>query len=161
MDPPLEPITIVDWLRRFVVAAAAGAILGLPAQVKRRPGGIRTHALVSLGAAVFCMTAIAVVGTASEQLLRVIQGIASGIGFIGGAAVLRGDHIITGINTAASIWISAAVGSAISFMRSPVLGILAAVVATILNWAFSELDLKLERRANEATGEAAGPDRTG
>lgn len=161
MDPPADALTFLDGLWRFIVAAIAGAILGLPAQVKRRPGGIRTHALVSLGASVFCISAIAVVGTESEELLRVIQGIASAVGFIGGAAVLRGDKIVQGINTAASIWISAAVGIAISFIASPALGILAALVATAINWGLMKLDLRMEHRMQQGTDKSGGPDATG
>lgn len=149
MEPPPDPLAIQDVLWRFMVAAIAGAILGLPAQLKGRPGGIRTHALVSLGAAVFCSTALAVVGPTSEDLLRVIQGIASAVGFIGGAAVLRGDKVVQGINTAASIWISAAVGIAISFIASPALGILAALVATAINWGLMTLDLRMEHRMQQ------------
>ncbi|MGV2385668.1 MAG UNVERIFIED_CONTAM: MgtC/SapB family protein [Thermobifida fusca] len=149
MEPPPDPLAIQDVLWRFMVAAIAGAILGLPAQLKGRPGGIRTHALVSLGAAVFCITALAVVGPTSEDLLRVIQGIASAVGFIGGAAVLRGDKVVQGINTAASIWISAAVGIAISFIASPALGILAALVATAINWGLMTLDLRMEHRMQQ------------
>lgn len=161
MDPPADALTFLDGLWRFIVAAIAGAILGLPAQVKRRPGGIRTHALVSLGASVFCISAIAVVGTESEELLRVIQGIASAVGFIGGAAVLRGDKIVQGINTAASIWISAAVGIAISFIASPALGILAALVATAINWGLMKLDLRMEHRMQQGADKSGGPDATG
>lgn len=156
MEQPIDPVTILAGLWKFVVAAGAGAILGLPAQVKRRPGGIRTHALVSLGATVFCMTSIAVVGGVSADVLRALQGITTGVGFIGGAALLRGDRIVQGINTAASIWIAAAVGSAISFIRSPVLGLVAALVATVINGVFLELDLRMERRAQAGGGEA-GP----
>lgn len=160
MEPPADPLTFLDVLWRFMVAAIAGAILGLPAQAKGRPGGVRTHSLVSLGAAVFCITAIAVVGPASEDLLRVIQGIASAVGFIGGAAVLRGDKIVQGINTAASIWISAAVGIAISFIASPALGILAALVATAINWGLMELDLRMAHRTQQGADKSGGPDAT-
>lgn len=158
MEPPPDQLAIHDVLWRFMVAAIAGAILGLPAEIKGRPGGIRTHALVSLGSVVFCIAALAVVGPTSENLLRVIQGIASAVGFIGGAAVLRGDRIVQGINTAASIWISAAVGIAISFISAPILGILAALVATAINWGFMELELKLEHRRQGGGGESGTTD---
>ncbi|HWV58734.1 MAG TPA: MgtC/SapB family protein [Longimicrobiales bacterium] len=160
MEPLSVPTSIPEILWRFVVAAGAGAVLGIPAQVKGRPGGIRTHALVSLGASVFCTTAVSVAGSTSGDLLRVIQGIASAVGFIGGAAVLRGDRVVQGINTAASIWISAAVGIAVTFIGSPVVGILAALVATVVNWAFMELDLRMEdgmRRGADRRGEPGAP----
>lgn len=161
MEPPAAPLAIQDVLWRFMVAAIAGAVLGLPAQLKGRPGGIRTHALVSLGASVFCLTSIAVVGPSSEDLLRVIQGIASAVGFIGGAAVLRGDKIVQGINTAASIWISAAVGIAISFIASPALGILAALVATAINWGLLVLESRVEHRTQQGAEKSDDTDAAG
>lgn len=161
MEPPAAPLAIQDVLWRFMVAAIAGAVLGLPAQLKGRPGGIRTHALVSLGASVFCLTSIAVVGPSSEDLLRVIQGIASAVGFIGGAAVLRGDKVIQGINTAASIWISAAVGIAISFIASPALGILAALVATAINWGLLVLESRVEHRTQQGAEKSDDTDAAG
>lgn len=143
MELPVDPLTLSEIIYRFVAASIAGAILGIPSQLKRSTAGLRTHALVSLGAAVFCMTGVALVGNASPELLRIIQGIASGVGFIGGAAVLRGDHVIRGINTAASVWIAAAVGCAVGFIESPIMGLLAAAIAALINFLLMELEVRV------------------
>src|SRR5262245_44170824 len=101
---------LFDWgmLPRLLFATVAGMILGVP--YVRRPGGIRAHVLVTLGAAYFCTTAIHALGRESSEVIRVLQGVTSGIGFVGAASVLRKGDTVEGVSTAASIWIAAAVG---------------------------------------------------
>ncbi|MCP3165516.1 MgtC/SapB family protein [Myxococcus qinghaiensis] len=69
---------------RLLVAGGAGIILGLP--YRKRPGGVRTHYLVTLGAALFRTSGANLVGAAPAKTLRIIQGVASGIGFVGAGA---------------------------------------------------------------------------
>ena len=95
-------------LQKLCIAAVAGVVLGYP--YRHRPGGIRAHFLVTLGGAYFCVTAIHVVGPSSRELMRILQGVTSGIGFVGAASVLKQGGAIHGVSTAASIWIAAAVG---------------------------------------------------
>ena len=99
----------LDMMLRLVIAAVCGAVVGLPVELRGRPGGLRTHTLATVGAATFCMAASSVMKDASDAT-RVIQGIASGVGFIGAAAVLRESGRVRGIATAASLWITAAIG---------------------------------------------------
>ncbi|MCP3137522.1 MgtC/SapB family protein [Pyxidicoccus xibeiensis] len=127
-----------ELLVRLLVAGGAGIILGLP--YRERPGGIRTHYLVTLGAALFCTTGANLVGRDVETL-RIIQGVASGIGFVGAASVLKKGSAIFGLTTAASIWIAAAVGCEAA-LGSPVL---AAMVAPSVAITSSLVGL-LERR---------------
>ncbi|WP_223637217.1 MgtC/SapB family protein [Corallococcus sp. EGB] len=96
-----------DVLVRLLVAGVSGMVLGLP--YRKRPGGVRTHYLVTLGAALFCTSAANLLAAPAE-MLRIIQGVASGIGFVGAASVLKKGSAIFGITTAASIWTAAAVG---------------------------------------------------
>lgn len=98
-------------LVRLVVAACGGAIIGLHFERRQQPGGLGTHVLTALGAALYCVVALQVAGN-SGDVLRALQGIASGVGFIGGAAVLRHAGEVKGVRTAASIWIAAAIGCA-------------------------------------------------
>jgi putative Mg2+ transporter-C (MgtC) family protein len=102
----MQPLDLV--LRLFVAALCGGAI-GLQTELRDRPGGFRTHLLTAVGAATFCGTAASVADSPSDAL-RVVQGIASGVGFIGAAAVLRDSGRVRGTATAASLWITAAVG---------------------------------------------------
>ncbi|MBU8894092.1 MgtC/SapB family protein [Corallococcus sp. M34] len=127
----------VDLLVRLLVAGGAGIVLGLP--YRTRPGGVRTHYLVTLGAALFCSAGANVVGPKAQETLRIIQGVASGIGFVGAASVLKRGSAIFGITTAASIWIAAAVGCE-AVLGSPLLAGLVAVVIAVSNLLLSLLE---------------------
>lgn len=105
------PIGVVALIARMLLAGACGGLVGMQAEIRQRPGGIRTHAMTAMGAALFTLTALSMSPPGrTEGIERVIQGVASGVGFIGAAAVLRGRGTVRGIATAASIWITAAIG---------------------------------------------------
>jgi len=107
MDMPF----ITDVAGRLVVATLIGGGIGLDREIRHKPAGLKTHALVALGAALVTVVA----GTLSDSaaVSRVIQGIIAGVGFLGGGAILKGsDELVTGLTTAASIWLVASLGIA-------------------------------------------------
>ena len=73
---------------RLLVAMLLGAVVGIQREQTGKPAGVRTHMLVSLGAALFVLAPVEA-GMTSDDLSRVIQGLATGIGFIGGGAILK------------------------------------------------------------------------
>lgn len=93
---------------RLGMAAVLGIVLGLP--YHNRASAMRTHLFVTLGAAVFSVTAADLAVSSHVDPLRVVQGVASGVGFVGAASVLKKGRSISGLTEAASIWIAAAVG---------------------------------------------------
>jgi putative Mg2+ transporter-C (MgtC) family protein len=110
----VDAITIQELILRLGVAALIGGALGLNRELHDKPAGLRTHALVSLGAAIATIALQPQVGSGGPDpnaLSRVIQGILTGIGFLGAGVILReaGGHI-TGLTTAATIWVCAALG---------------------------------------------------
>ncbi len=107
------PAGAVRAVWRLLVAAALGGLLGWERQQAGKVAGLRTHMIVSLGAALFLLTA-SQTGMAAADLSRVFQGVATGIGFVGAGAILKqGDlNHVRGVTTAATIWLTAAVGSA-------------------------------------------------
>jgi putative Mg2+ transporter-C (MgtC) family protein len=117
MDSDFDEIW--DLVVRLLVAMGLGAALGLDRELKNRAAGLRTHMLVALGAA---MTTIigeklyeAVIADnpgATADPLRVIEGVIAAIGFIGTGAILQGRRDVSGLTTAANIWICGAVGMA-------------------------------------------------
>jgi len=129
-------------LIRLAAAGLVGAIIGLERQRAHKPAGLRTHMLVSLGAAVFVLVPLELHVTVGE-IGRVVQGVAAGIGFIGAGAILKrneeGD--VQGLTTAAGIWLTAAVGVAIGLG-----GIGIALIATIMTWFILSAVGLLERR---------------
>lgn len=104
----------VDVAARLVSAVLAGAVLGINRDLHRKPAGLRTHALVSLGSAVAVVVAASTVGAQADALSRVIQGLVTGVGFIGAGVILHHDagERVAGLTTAASIWVAATLGIA-------------------------------------------------
>jgi putative Mg2+ transporter-C (MgtC) family protein len=112
---------------RLVIAALLGAAIGIQRERANKPAGLRTHMLVALGAALFVL-ASAESGMPPEDLSRVVQGLATGIGFLGAGAILKrtAEREISGLTTAAGIWLTAAIGVAAGLGRwgAAVLGVL-------------------------------------
>ena len=92
--------------------------------------------MVTLGAALFCATAQEVGNRTGEPLLRVVQGVASGVGFVGAASVLKKGMEIAGLTEAASIWIAAAVGCGL-ILGDPFRTVGTAVLVFLVNLAGS------------------------
>ena len=97
-----------------------GGIIGWERQLRNKPAGLRTHMLVSMGSALFVLIPLAMAKNPNglDAVERVIQGIAAGIGFLGGGEILRqsqqeiGKVEVHGLTSAAAIWVSAALGTA-------------------------------------------------
>src|SRR5215218_98745 len=98
-------------LVRLTAAAMLGAIIGFERERAGKPAGLRTHMLVTLGTAVFVL-ACSGSGMNSDGLSRVIQGIVTGIGFIGAGSILKinDGREVQGLTTSAGVWMTAAVG---------------------------------------------------
>jgi putative Mg2+ transporter-C (MgtC) family protein len=102
---------------RLFLSLLLGGIIGWDRELRNKPAGLRTHMLVSFASALFVMVPIAL-GAVSDgdSIARVIQGVAAGIGFLGGGEIVRtsgeqSDAIrVRGLTSAAAIWASAAVG---------------------------------------------------
>jgi putative Mg2+ transporter-C (MgtC) family protein len=140
-------------LIRLVVAALLGAVIGFQRERAGKPAGLRTHMLVALGAALFIIVPLES-GASSEDLSRVIQGVATGIGFIGGGAILklREEREITGLTTAAGIWLTAAAGVAAGLGRWG-----AAALGVGITWVVLTLLAEMERRIDRTAEDRRGP----
>ena len=106
-----------DIILRLVFAATAGGLVGIDREARGKPAGFRTHALVALGAALVTVCGIQYLreaGADPAAITRVIQGVIAGVGFLGGGAILhsRDRDAVTGLTTAATIWIVSALGIA-------------------------------------------------
>lgn len=109
-----------DWLGltfRLTLAMLVGGVIGWNRQAEHKPAGLRTHMLVSLGSAVFVLLPLMTSSSeSSESVSRVIQGVATGIGFLGGGEILHqsmqgsAKPSVKGLTSAASIWLTAALG---------------------------------------------------
>lgn len=113
---------------RLCLATFLGGLLGYEREVMGKAAGVRTHMLVSLGAAIFVMS-LEQEGAEHDAMSRVIQGIAAGIGFLCAGTILKGQSIadVKGLTTAAGLWASAAIGVAVGLGREAT-----AVLSTVL-----------------------------
>lgn len=102
----------LDVFFRLGAAVLVGAVIGFDREVRDKPAGLRTLTLVSLGAAVFTVAALD--SGIADSTSRVIQGIVTGVGFLGAGTIIRGktEDSVRGLTTAASVWLAAAIGVA-------------------------------------------------
>jgi len=111
---------------RLSMAAFLAGLIGYERGTKSKSAGLRTHILVGLGSAMFIIIPIQA-GVYIDDLSRVIQGLVAGIGFLGAGAIIQGDKNNRGLTTAASIWLTAAIGASAGMGREG-----SAVLGTIL-----------------------------
>ena len=123
---------------RLVAATLIGAGIGLDRELRHKPAGLKTHALVALGAALITIVSASLTDLTRPDISavsRVIQGLIAGIGFLGGGAILKGDdEIVQGLTTAASIWLVASLGIACGagFFGAALIAFVIALVVLIL-----------------------------
>jgi putative Mg2+ transporter-C (MgtC) family protein len=117
---------------RLIVAVVLGGLLGYERESIGAPAGQRTHMLVALGSAIFVLIPLQA-GMKIEDLSRVLQGVTAGIGFLGAGAILklRDRNDIKGLTTAASVWLTAAVGVAAGMGRETT-AVVSAVFAFVI-----------------------------
>jgi putative Mg2+ transporter-C (MgtC) family protein len=112
----MDSAIFVELCQRLGVALVIGAVIGIERHLHDQPAGLRTHVLVVLAAALSVLV-VAPPGTLASSVLdaqsRVIQGLMTGVGFIGAGVILHSPkgHRIHGLTTAAAIWITAAFGA--------------------------------------------------
>lgn len=104
---------------RMLVAMVLGMILGLERSIAHKDAGMRTYALVSLGACLFVVTSLMVIytleGDFSIDPMRVATSIITGVGFIGAGVVFHTKDTLKGLTTAAGLWVSAGIGITVGF----------------------------------------------
>jgi putative Mg2+ transporter-C (MgtC) family protein len=115
MDAISNPQSLLEIAGRLGLATLLGAAIGINRERERKPAGLRTHALVALGAALFTLIGLLLSRGDPSATGRILQGITAGIGFIGAGVIMRRPdmHDVQGLTTAAAIWIVAAIGVAV------------------------------------------------
>lgn len=130
-------------LARLLVAAVLGGLVGLERELKHRPAGLRTNMFICFGAAMFTVLSLQL-GGASEGT-RIASQIIPGIGFIGAGSILRGKNGVTGITTAATIFVVASVGMACGaglYLLAVSATIMLLLALRLLGWLEARLDWK-------------------
>jgi putative Mg2+ transporter-C (MgtC) family protein len=136
----IAPDAVPTWSEaviRLLAATGIGGAIGLNRELTRKPAGLRTHALVALGSALVTVTGLQLGmggnGTNADATSRVIQGVIAGIGFLGGGVILHTDgRNVLGLTTAATIWVSAALGISCGVGQWRIAGIAVAIALVVL-----------------------------
>ena len=135
-------MTLFDFAIRLGMAFFLGAAIGMERQWRQRMAGLRTNTLVSTGSALFVMLAVLVANDSSPT--RIAAQVVSGIGFLGAGVIMRDGLTVRGLNTAATLWCSAAIGTMTGsgFLAEAMLGAAAILAANVLLRSFAH---KLEK----------------
>ncbi len=135
LDLTLGQITL-----RLLLAVLLGAVLGIEREVMGKPAGLRTHMMVSMGAAAFTLVTLEIFSSVRQVMentrsdpIRIVEGIIGGIGFLGAGTIIRSRGSVEGITTAASIWVVGAVGLACGAGYFKVAGIIVAFAMVIIS----------------------------
>ncbi len=148
----LPPATVA---LRLLLALVMGALIGWDRERRDKPAGLRTHMLVTIGSATFVLLGFEVANLSGDPIdpTRVLQGVVGGIGFLGAGSIIKGGGQVRGVTTAASVWVSGALGAAAGMGAYVV-----ASVAMLLAFLTLVLVGKLEHRLSKVP---EPPDRGG
>lgn len=133
----------LETMVRILLAIALGGVIGFEREIKHRPAGLRTHILVSLGAAVFTLISISF----AVDPARIAAAIVTGIGFLGAGSIISTRGHMHGITTAATLWIVASIGLSVGVGQYWIAIISTALVFAILQ--IKKVEEKITSKENE------------
>lgn len=136
----------LDLLSSLLLAVALGGAVGLERELKHKPAGLRTNILICLGATLFTQLSISVAGPAGDPA-RIAAQIVTGVGFIGAGTILHTRGHVSGLTSAATIWLVAAIGVALgagAIFEAVGATLLVVMVLGVLGW--------VERRIERVSG---------
>ena len=138
----------IDFIIRMLVAALVGGVIGYERELRGKVAGIRTHVLVALGACLFMIISqYGFTGADKFDAARVAASVVGGLGFLGGGIIMKNRHV-SGLTTAAGIWVTGAIGMAAGAAMYE-LTVLGAFLLLICAEAVHHFDVKLgERQVN-------------
>jgi putative Mg2+ transporter-C (MgtC) family protein len=140
------------FLNRLICALVGGIVIGLERQLRKRNAGLAVNALVAVGACIFILISESVItasiqngGPVNNDNLRVLSQVVTGIGFLGAGVIMKNGLTIHGLNSAATIWCSAAVGCLCGYGMWRYAAISVAVIVFI-NWIIKNLEIRVEKK---------------
>lgn len=139
IHPPVAPL---EFVIRMALAMLLGAVIGIERQLRNHEAGLKTNALVSAGSAMFVMMA-----ASFGEPDRIVAQILPGIGFLGAGMIMRDGLHVRGLNTAATMWCSAAVGT-LSGAGNRITASLAAAMVVVANIALRQIAEWVDRKHN-------------
>ncbi len=137
-------LTDAELIKRILLAAAIGGVLGAEREVRRKAAGFRTNILISLGCAIFMILSVTLAGGTPD---RIAAQIVTGVGFLGAGTIMRdrsgGVH---GLTTAATVWANAALGTAAGAGHYH-LALIGAAITVVVLVILGSIEAKIEREA--------------
>ena len=103
---------VIDITLRLLIAMLSGGVIGIEREYRSKEAGFRTHFLVALGSALFCIVSQYGFGFDLKDSSRVAAQVVSGIGFLGAGTIIFQKNVVRGLTTAAGLWVTAAIGLA-------------------------------------------------
>ncbi|HKD90808.1 MAG TPA: MgtC/SapB family protein [Terriglobales bacterium] len=155
--PDLASLLSATMLR-LILAAVLGGIIGLERELKRRPAGLRTNMFMCFGSALFTICSIELAVHAEDDHTRIAAQIVNGIGFIGAGAILHARGSVTGLTTAATIFVVSAIGMAVGgglYVPAIFATLLVFIALEVLGVAERRFNLKPALSSYEVLGESA------
>lgn len=146
--PPIVSF-LSDIVLPLISAVLLGGIVGWERESGDKPAGLRTHMMVSLGAAVFTLSALRTIvdyQSAAGDPSRIVMGVATGIGFLGAGSIIRTSGEVHGITTAAGIWVVGAIGACCGAGYYSI-----AIVAVLLSVIVLSVVRNVEHRAGNSS----------
>ncbi len=142
----LEPL----FIERIVISAVLGALIGAEREMHDKPAGFRTHVLVCMGAAMFTLISVALLGEVGSTVdhARIAAGVVTGIGFLAAGSIFREKDKVSGLTTAADLWVLAAIGVATGFGYYDI-AIIGTVISLVVLIVGRVPDIFLKRKARK------------
>lgn len=144
--------TQLEIIYQLLFAALLGAVIGIEREFLKKAAGLRTYVMVCLGCALFTITSYVgwekFVGTTSYDPSRIAAGILVGIGFIGAGTILKRENKIEGITTAASLWVTSAIGVAVG-LKLYIVALFAALFTLFLLITLRPFEFWLNKKTKE------------
>jgi len=130
----VDPYGLLLDVGILLVAFVIALPVGWDRERATRTMGVRTFPLVAVASAGFVLLAKQVIGTGGPETARILQGLMTGVGFLGGGAILKDDDRVRGSATAASVWGTAAIGAAVSYGRIEIALVLSGISFALLRF---------------------------
>lgn len=143
------------FINRLLCALVAGLLIGAERQMRKRNAGLAVNAMVSVGACLFILLSESVIQTAiksgglvNNDNLRVLSQVVTGVGFLGAGAIMKDGFTIHGLNSAATVWCSAAVGCLCGYGMWCQAAI-AVLVILFINWIVKNIEIFFENKKQD------------
>ena len=140
---------LLNFGLKIGAALLAGLFIGIEREIQNKNAGLKTNALVSLGAAVFVLTSLHFEGEDYVDMTRVIGQVVTGIGFIGAGVILHKGTVVRGLTTAATVWCSAGAGCLAAIGQFEELSVLTALIVAV-NTIFGPVDRYIRNKFDHA-----------